>query len=493
MNFGDLLSIVLDYEDEEDFYIYGDIPERKLKNACESYPLHQDDEILALVDATVFGSAKNGMLIGLKGIYFKSDSGHSERSFLSWADLSSSEKVTINLDSYSAIKLYNDCNFDMSGSSMKKQVLADILNKIIDFYKNNLATDIQTTVEPKNKSHNKTNKKNKDLFFNDIKIMKYMLFKTEFGDKPSFLVYLDGLLYISTPDRFVEFTDTTLENLSNEDVDEEELANITALLESDNIADESTIVDMSNLFSCAESEHYKDGNMVFNPILNTIIGVKIDTSNVTIMNGMFSGCTSLKYLDINTSNVTIMQSMFSHCRSLKKIPRLNTDKVINMDAMFMGCTSLKKVKNFNMDNVTLASFMFSDCTSLKKVHVLNSNSVDDSNDMFYNCTSLKDVINLDMSNASSVSDLFRNCINLQNIKVRFYPNDELIKNYLDSTGGLESAKRMKSLLKDVSNKQETTLTILVEILKYYTPFYGCDSLDFNNLDITNDFWFIVNS
>ena len=58
---------------------------------------------------------------------------------------------------------------------------------------------------------------------------------------------------------------------------------------------------------------------------------------------MFSGCSSLKELNLsnlNTKNVTDMSNMFSGCSLLKKlnIPNFNTNNVINMNYMFSKCS-----------------------------------------------------------------------------------------------------------------------------------------------------------
>ena len=64
------------------------------------------------------------------------------------------------------------------------------------------------------------------------------------------------------------------------------------------------------------------------------------------MSNMFSGCYSLKYLDLsnfNTENVTDMSNMFSGCSSLKKLDlsRSHTQKDTNMVGMFSLCSSLE--------------------------------------------------------------------------------------------------------------------------------------------------------
>ena len=63
---------------------------------------------------------------------------------------------------------------------------------------------------------------------------------------------------------------------------------------------------------------------------------------------MFSGCSSLKELNLsnfNTNNVTNMNSMFSGCSSLKELnlSNFNTNNVTNMRWMFSGCS--KQLKN----------------------------------------------------------------------------------------------------------------------------------------------------
>ena len=61
-------------------------------------------------------------------------------------------------------------------------------------------------------------------------------------------------------------------------------------------------------------------------------------------------------INLSTDNVTDMSFMFSGCCSLKEInlSRFNTNKVTNMNNMFAGCSSLKELNlsNFNTNNVT---------------------------------------------------------------------------------------------------------------------------------------------
>ena len=82
-----MFNIVVSYK-ENGYYVYGNIPNKKLEAAFQNYPdIDIDDVILALLDSTVFGSAKTGMIIGAEGIYWNNDwAVKTNRNFLSWEE-----------------------------------------------------------------------------------------------------------------------------------------------------------------------------------------------------------------------------------------------------------------------------------------------------------------------------------------------------------------------------------------------------------------------
>ena len=87
------------------------------------------------------------------------------------------------------------------------------------------------------------------------------------------------------------------------------------------------------------------------------------------MSWMFSGCSSLKEINlsnINTNNVTDMSWMFYKCSLLKEInlSNFNINNVTDMSEMFYGCLSLKEIdlSNFNTNNITNMGRMFSGCS-----------------------------------------------------------------------------------------------------------------------------------
>ena len=83
--------------------------------------------------------------------------------------------------------------------------------------------------------------------------------------------------------------------------------------------------------------------------LKSIKKMQIDTSNVTSMSSMFSGCSALTSLDLSnfdTSNVINTTYMFYNCSSLTSLDLSNWDGSKFYDSptfMFMSCSSLKDV------------------------------------------------------------------------------------------------------------------------------------------------------
>lgn len=125
----------------------------------------------------------------------------------------------------------------------------------------------------------------------------------------------------------------------------------------------------------------------------------LNTSEVTIMSGMFIGCKKLSQLNLsnfNTKKVVSMKEMFYGCSSLTSLnlSNFNTEKVQDMNGMFDSCSSLTSLNlsNFNIKKVQDMSGMFADNTSLQTIYCNNTWTCALSNEMFYNCTSLKGAV-----------------------------------------------------------------------------------------------------
>lgn len=134
--------------------------------------------------------------------------------------------------------------------------------------------------------------------------------------------------------------------------------------------------------------------------MTSVSGIEnLNTSETTILEGVFSNCYNLKSLDLSSLDTRKAENcygMFSNCSSLEylNLSGFNTEACYNMNYMFRGCSSLKELdlSSFNTANVYNMSQMFKDCSSLQTIYVsddFNTDAVTYSDDMFSGCTSLK--------------------------------------------------------------------------------------------------------
>ena len=145
----------------------------------------------------------------------------------------------------------------------------------------------------------------------------------------------------------------------------------------------SEVTDMSCMFSGCSS-------------LDTLDLTSFDTLNVVDMREMFITCLSLTTLDLSsfdTSQVTDMSNMFFCCSSLTSLDlsRFDTSEVTDMSRMFSRCFSLTTLDLtcFDTSTVICMSCMFKDCESLTTIYSNSSWSCRYSNHMFLGCNSLR--------------------------------------------------------------------------------------------------------
>ena len=164
--------------------------------------------------------------------------------------------------------------------------------------------------------------------------------------------------------------------------------------------DTSQVTHMNHMFSGMSS-------------LTTLDLSNFDTSKVTNMSRMFEDASSLIILNLssfNTSQVTDMQGMFYGMSSLTTLDlsNLDTSKVTDMHAMFSGMSSLTSLdlSNFDTSNVTMMYFMFSGTSSLTTLNLSNFNTskVTSMHDMFYGMSNLT-TLDLSNFNTSQVTDM----------------------------------------------------------------------------------------
>lgn len=150
-----------------------------------------------------------------------------------------------------------------------------------------------------------------------------------------------------------------------------------------------------------------------------------DTKNVITFQGAFQNCAALTELDLSsfeTPNASSMQTMFNGCKALTKldISRLNTESVTNMKSMFNGCKAIKTLdlKNFNTAEVTDFSNMFYNCTALKALDLSSFDTAEATNfsSMFNGCAALVTIYVSDSfstAKATNSKNMFGSCSSIK--------------------------------------------------------------------------------
>lgn len=172
-----------------------------------------------------------------------------------------------------------------------------------------------------------------------------------------------------------------------------------------------------SMMDISEAKDLKIKNMSFSDLgnLKTIKGLElVDTSDVTSMSSMFSGCgslTSLNLSNFNTNKVTSIVSMFASCQNLTdlNVENFNIEKVTSMAFIFSGCNKLINLdlSGWNMKSVTNIAFAFASCYSLS----------DDSLNSILKMCSTAEALSQDkrkLSNFSLSNSQIAKCLTLSN-------------------------------------------------------------------------------
>ena len=163
---------------------------------------------------------------------------------------------------------------------------------------------------------------------------------------------------------------------------------------------------------------YKSGDSFYNLLRSSTNVTEVlgaNTTGITNMRNMFSGCSSLTSVVLfDTSSVTNMNGMFASCRSLTTVPLFDTSSVTDMGYMFDYCSTLANVPLFDTSSVTNMNGMFSFCT-LTTVPLFNTSSCEDMRNMFYYCRSLTSVPLFNTSNVTNMNSMFMECTSLTSV------------------------------------------------------------------------------
>jgi len=214
--------------------------------------------------------------------------------------------------------------------------------------------------------------------------------------------------------------------------------------------------------------------------LNSLELSNFNTSSVTTMEKMFSGCSNLIYLDLsnfNTLKVKYMNSMFEGCSSLTSLnlSNFNPSSVIEMEKMFSGCSNLTylNLSNFNTSSVTKMGNMFFGCSLLNSIDLssFDTSKVKYMNSMFNGCSSLinLDLFNFDTSSVSYMNNIFKGCSSLTSLNLFNFNTSKVIT--MNST----FYECTSLVLLDLSNFNALQVTNMDCI------FSKCEKLDYINL------------
>ena len=172
---------------------------------------------------------------------------------------------------------------------------------------------------------------------------------------------------------------------------------------------------------------------------------QLDTSNVTAMDFMFSGMSSVTSLDVSgfdTSNVTDMHSMFSGMSSVTSldVSGFDTSNVTKMYYMFSGMSNLTSldVSNFNTSNVKDMDFMFKGMSSVTSLDLsgFDTSNVTTMKDMFAD-TPLKKLILGDTFKFVNGQGALTSAWKREDGKGKAYTAEDFMKNY--GTGDLTAS------------------------------------------------------
>ena len=180
--------------------------------------------------------------------------------------------------------------------------------------------------------------------------------------------------------------------------------------------DTSQVTDMKYMFSgctrlttipALDTSKVDNMSQMFNSCTSLISIPALDTSKVTNMFAMFSGCSSLTTIPaLDTSQVTDMYGMFKGCSSLTSIPALDTSQVTNTVFMFSGCSRLTTIPALDTSKVTNMSYMFNDCFKLTSIPTLDTSKVTNMGSMFKGCTNLTSIESIDFSSCTNTDYMF---------------------------------------------------------------------------------------
>ena len=216
----------------------------------------------------------------------------------------------------------------------------------------------------------------------------------------------------------------------------------------------ANVTNISYMFSGNRDTANSDTDLANNSAckyLTSIGGISDwNTSSVTEMEGLFSGCASLQTLDLSrwdVSKVTSFVKVFSYCINLTNlnISTWDVSHATTLVQMFSATQSLTTldIANWDVSNVEEFGGLFytpvdivgyySVGTGIEHIDLSSwdTSSATNMESMFSGCKKLEevDVSNFDMSNVTTIGNMFRNCYKLEVIDVSKWNTSSIINMY----------------------------------------------------------------
>lgn len=196
----------------------------------------------------------------------------------------------------------------------------------------------------------------------------------------------------------------------------------------------------------------------------------------------FAGCTNLiSFAGGDTANVSTMQAMFSGASSLTSldVTSFDTSAVTNMRAMFAGLTSLTTLDltgtSFTTSSVTTMAEMFAASSALLSLDfsLFDTSNVSDMSYMFSGAAALTnlDLSFFDVSAVTNMNGMFQGMNSLISLNV--------------SAWNVGAVTSMREMFRDVTSLATLNLSSFntTNVGNFMGMFWGMSSL--NSLDITN--------
>lgn len=169
-----------------------------------------------------------------------------------------------------------------------------------------------------------------------------------------------------------------------------------------------------------DENFYPYWGWLFATDLDLVAVLGANSSGITKMNHLFSGCENLRSVEyFDTSLCTSMETMFAHNLSLREIPWFDTHNVVTMRNMFDGATSFVHCPDLDTSRVTQMSGMFA-YTAIQEAPALDTSSVEEMIDMFYVCESLKHVPLYSTASCIDMRSMFAFCPNVEGGALALY-------------------------------------------------------------------------